>query len=84
MSDDDDILIKLKTKLEANAPEGTVIEADTDLASTLALDSMKLINLSLEIEDEFDIPVPLEDLANIKTPRDLAELIKKQQQGLNS
>lgn len=81
---DEDILHKVKIKLEASAPEGTVIESDTDLASSLALDSMKLINLSLEIEDEFDIPVPLEALASIKTPRDLAELIKKQQQGLNS
>lgn len=82
MSDYQDILQKLKVKLEANAPEGTVIEPDTDLASSLALDSMKLINLSLEIEDEFDIPVPLEELANIRTPRELAELIQKQQ-GMN-
>jgi acyl carrier protein len=74
----EEILAKLKVKLEATAP-GTVLEADSDLASTLALDSMKLINLSLELEDEFDISVPLEELANIRTPGELADLICKQQ-----
>jgi len=75
-----EIVRRLKEKLKSNAPANAVIEDDTDLASTLALDSMKLIELSLEIEDEFDVPIPLEELANVETPLELAELIIRKRQ----
>lgn len=80
MIDKVEIVRRLKEKLKSNAPANAVIEDDTDLASTLALDSMKLIELSLEIEDEFDVPIPLEELANVETPLELAELIIRKRQ----
>jgi acyl carrier protein len=50
---------------------------ETDLINQLAIDSVKLLNLVMEIEDEFDISVPINVLADVQTVRDLADLIHK-------
>jgi acyl carrier protein len=51
------------------------ITPQTDLINELAIDSVKLLNLVMEIEDEFDISVPLNALADVQTVQDLASLI---------
>ena len=38
----------------------------------LALDSLQVMNLLLEIEDKFDISIPVNILPDVKTVRDLA------------
>ena len=47
----------------------------TDLINQLAIDSVKLLNLIMEIEDEFDISVPINALADVQTVQELAILI---------
>ena len=45
---------------------------DTDLLGDLGLDSLQVMNLMLEIEDRFDISIPVNILPDVKTVRDLA------------
>jgi len=52
-----------------------VISAETNLITQLAIDSVKLLNLVMEIEDYFDISVPLNTLVDVLTVQDLANLI---------
>jgi acyl carrier protein len=52
------------------------ITAQTDLINELAIDSVKLLNLIMEIEDEFDISVPINALADVQTVHELANLIQ--------
>jgi len=54
-----------------------VISAETNLITQLAIDSVKLLNLIMEIEDYFDISVPLNTLVDVLTVQDLANLIYK-------
>ncbi|MCC7134788.1 MAG: acyl carrier protein [Nitrosomonas sp.] len=54
-----------------------VISAKTNLITQLAIDSVKLLNLVMEIEDHFDISVPLNTLVDVLTVQDLADLIYK-------
>lgn len=54
-----------------------VISAETNLITQLAIDSVKLLNLVMEIEDYFDISVPLNTLVDVLTVQDLANLIYK-------
>ncbi len=54
-----------------------VISAETNLITQLAIDSVKLLNLVMEIEDHFDISVPLNTLVDVLTVQDLADLIYK-------
>lgn len=73
----DEILERLFTHLRPLAPQETEVAEDTDLIGTLGLDSTTVINIVLEIEDEFDISVPLNALVDIRTPGQLASLVHR-------
>jgi acyl carrier protein len=59
--------------------EGRVaaIDENTELTAQLALDSLKVLDLVVAVEDEFDISVPINALAEVRTVGDLATLIQK-------
>ena len=54
-----------------------VIGEHTELTGQLALDSLKVMDLVVAVEDRFDISVPINALADIRTVGDLASLIQK-------
>ena len=59
------------------AQDESEITADTDLAADLSLDSLKVMEVLVEIEDRFDISVPINILPDIRTVRDLVLQIQK-------
>lgn len=75
MADYQQILDRLYTHLRPMAPQGTTLDEDTDLISEFGLDSVNVMDLLLEVEEDFDISVPLNLLADIRTPKDLARAI---------
>lgn len=48
------------------------IDENTDLISDLEFDSLKVMSLMEDIEDRYDISVPLNLLADIRTVKDLS------------
>ena len=52
------------------------ITVDTEIARDLDLDSLSVMNLLLEIEDKFDISIPLNLIPEIKTVGDLAGIVE--------
>lgn len=72
-----EILARLKVHLSTIAPEGVDFDESTELVEGLGLDSFKVLDLLMEIEDEFDISVPMNVLADVKTVKDLAERIQE-------
>jgi len=52
------------------APEGRSVREDTDLVADLEFDSLKVMNLVEQVEDRFDVSVPLNILPDIRTVRD--------------
>jgi acyl carrier protein len=73
-----DVLAKLVEILTPLA-EGrvAVIGVDTELTGELELDSLKVMDMVLAVEDEFDISIPINALAEVKTVGDLAAQIEK-------
>lgn len=59
--------------------EGRVatITASTELTGELELDSLKVMDLVVAVEDHFDISIPINMLAEVKTVGDLAVLVEK-------
>ena len=53
------------------------LRPDTKLADDLSLDSVSLMELLVEIEDHYDIGLPLNTMADITTIRDLADRISQ-------
>lgn len=63
--------------LEPSVKDGVVITEDTDLVDDLALDSLEVMEVLLDIEDRFDISVPINILPRIRTVKDVIQQIKK-------
>lgn len=73
-----DVVAKL-IELVAPFAEGraVVIDETTGITSELGLDSLKVMDLVVAVEDEFDISVPINALAEVRTVGDFASLIQK-------
>lgn len=68
-------LIELVTPFAEGRP--VVITQSTGITSELGLDSLKVMDLVVAVEDEFDISVPINALAEVRTVGDFASLIQK-------
>ncbi len=53
----------------------TELSADTEMQADIGMTSLQVMELVLEIEEEFDISFPLNRLPDILTIRDLAQEI---------
>jgi acyl carrier protein len=63
--------------LKPFVPAGLKLEAETDLVADLDLDSMKVMDIVADVEDTFDIAVPLNILPDVRTVADFVGQIQK-------
>ena len=56
------------------------IGPDVNLIEHLELDSMKVLDVVMEIEDELDVSVPLNTLVDVNTVSELAQLVYELEQ----
>ena len=54
---------------------GKTIQASTDIAAELDLDSLAVMDVIMELEDTLDISIPLNLIPDIRTVGDLADTI---------
>ena len=71
----EEISTKITSELSGLVPPGVRLSDDSDLATELGLDSFKVLDLLLDIEDEFDITMPVNLLADVHTVKDLVDKI---------
>ena len=71
-----DILPQLLETLKPYAKKVEQLKETTDLVSELGLDSLQVMQVLLKIEDQFDISIPLNNLPNIHTVKDLGQEIE--------
>ncbi len=57
------------------------IDPTSSLADDLRLDSLAVMDLMMELEDQFDVTIPLNVLPEIRTVGELAEFVDKQKAG---
>ena len=74
------ILEKLKELIsEQMGIEADIITLESNFEEDLGVDSLDIVELSMALEEEFDIgEMGEEDLANIKTVGDLVSYLQKQ------
>ncbi|BAT19241.1 MULTISPECIES: acyl carrier protein [Asaia] len=68
-------------KLLANPKVPRDINGDSKIVEDLAFDSLAVMNFVMEIEDELDVSVPLDKLADIRTIHDLAVCLSSLKSG---
>lgn len=69
----DDIVIKLCAILNNMFEEVPKLDENTDLLADLGLDSLAVMRLVEAVEDEFDLAIPLNILADVRTIRDFSQ-----------
>ena len=57
------------------------ISDDTNIARDLGLDSLAIMNFIMALEDEYDISIPLDRVAQVETVGDLAKAIEDLRSG---
>ncbi len=77
MKADQEILEKIIEILKPMVPDGTEILPGTDMGSDLAIDSLKSMEILAQLEDTFDISIPINVLSEVRTVEDLAIQIEK-------
>jgi len=63
----------IRNAVNTALPQISDIDFDAALTSDVGLDSVEVMDLVMEIEDELDISVPIEVLAEVETLNQLAE-----------
>ncbi|MFT8719295.1 acyl carrier protein [Acetobacter sp.] len=76
-----DVSALIIKKLLANPKVPRDITGSSKIVEDLAFDSLAVMNFVMEIEDELDVSVPLDRLAEIRTIDDLAECIVSLKKG---
>ena len=73
----EDILSIVIDLVRPLAPEGRGVREETDLLADLEFDSLKVMNLVEQVEDRFDVSVPLNILPDIRTVQDFTVQLQK-------
>jgi acyl carrier protein len=64
--------------LQRHNPAGKPIEPSTDLAADLNIDSVAAMDLIMELEERFDVDIPINLVSDLATVADLAALVERQ------
>lgn len=64
--------------LRENNPEDIELTEETDMTTDLNVDSVAVMDLMFQLEEHFDISIPLNALIDVYTIGELAKLIQAQ------
>lgn len=67
----EDVEREILDLLAKQLPEGTQVSAEMRIARDLGLDSVGIMDFVMDIEDRFDISIPLDLIAELETVADL-------------
>jgi acyl carrier protein len=62
-------------RLAAKIPTNVLISAESRLIEDLAIDSLDLVGVLLDIQDHFDVVIDDDDVASLRTVADLAAYV---------
>lgn len=66
------VLENILSCLRELAPAATDIHPDSDLVNDLGIESIKMMDLLMILEDKYDISIPINILMDVRTPKQLA------------
>ena len=69
------VLDEIRSLLEPYNPNGVEIGLETDFSSELNIDSVAAMNLVMDIEDKFELDIPINQLPDMNTPKDLVDIV---------
>jgi acyl carrier protein len=73
--DDDLVFRKICAMLEPLNLKGVKLARDTDLIADLEIDSVSVLDLVMEIEDSYDISIPVNTISETRTVGELVDAV---------
>jgi acyl carrier protein len=80
-SEVDSIVSDLCAMLQRYNKDQIALDARTSLGSELNIDSVEVMDLIMEIEDKFDIDIPINLISDVERIEDLAALVHERMKG---
>jgi acyl carrier protein len=77
----DAIVAEIAMSLQPFKKTDAPLNADTDIARDLNMDSLAVMDLLMELEDKFDVSIPLNMVPDIATVGQLAKTIQESKMG---
>ncbi len=71
-----DTIVQICELLEPFNTNGTRLKSETDIATDLNIDSVTVMDFVMEVEDRFDIEIPLNLLSETRTIAELAQVVE--------
>ena len=73
-----EVMAEICTQLNAfRSDDAQVIRGETVISKDLAIDSLAVMDMVMELEDRFDVSIPMNVVAEIQTVDELADTILK-------
>jgi acyl carrier protein len=76
----DKIETEIMALMQRYNPEGKPLGRETEIGADLNIDSVAAMDLIMEIEDKFDIDIPMNQVGELRTVGDLIDLAAGQLQ----
>ncbi|MDX1710848.1 MAG: phosphopantetheine-binding protein [Rhodovibrionaceae bacterium] len=74
---EDYVFQETKKILDSVNKSGVSVTGDTNIVEDLNVDSLAVMDVVMELEDKFDISIPLNVISNVRTVNELVGAIKK-------
>ncbi|MBU1189017.1 MAG: acyl carrier protein [Gammaproteobacteria bacterium] len=71
------LLENIIAQLKQIKPDAGSLSADTDLVSDLGLDSVQVLEMCTDLEDDLDLSIPVNRLGEVRTAGQLADLLQQ-------
>ncbi len=76
MAQSNKIQTRVLEMLTKKVSAGRQIDLDSNVIEDTGLDSVSVMDFVMELEDEFDITIPLDRIAEVRTVGDLANAVQ--------
>jgi len=77
----EDALEEVQKILEQYNPNSVKLTRDTHLNSDLNVDSVSAMDIIMEVEDQFEIDIPINLVSDVETVGDLVDLVVQRMEG---
>jgi acyl carrier protein len=74
---ENDIITEICTLLSQHNKNGITLSAATDIPAELNIDSVGVLDFIMDVEDKFDIEIPMNVVAETHTIGDLVAVVQK-------
>ncbi len=72
---DADITTEICALLGPHNKDGIVLKAETDIPAELNIDSVGVLDFIMDVEDKFDVEIPMNVVAETRTIGDLVKVV---------